>query len=145
MKLICLDIDGVLNTNESCAKGQQFDSLDLDCVARVSKICKLTGAKILITSTWRKYFTLEEMTSMLKAKGLTAEIVGITPVLDRRERGDEIKAWFKKAQEPIEAFVILDDDDDMGNLFPHLVRIEDGLLDKHVEEALRILNGPSNT
>ena len=145
MKLVCLDIDCVCNTAESRDTGENFNNLDPACVARVAKICELTGAKILITSSWRKYLTLEELTTRLRNKGLTAEIVGITPVLDRRERGDEIKAWFKKAQEPIEAFVILDDDDDMGNLFSHLVKTADSLLDEHVEEALRILNGPSNT
>lgn len=141
MKLVCLDIDGVCNTPESRDTGENFNNLDPACVARVAKICELTGAKILITSSWRKYLTIEELTTRLRNNGLTAEIVGITPVLDSRERGDEIKAWFKKAQEPIEAFVILDDDDDMGNLFSHLVKTDDSLLDEHVEEALRILNG----
>jgi hypothetical protein len=137
MKLVCLDIDGVCNTDES-RKGPLFNNLDPACVARVAKICELTGAKVLITSTWRKYLTIEEITDILINNGLTAEIVGITPVLDNRERGDEIKAWFK-GNGPIEAFVILDDDDDMGSLFSHLVKTEDGLLDNHVDEAVRIL------
>ena len=40
--------------------------------------------------------------------------------------------------------MILDDDDDMGSLFPYLVKTEGefGLLDKHVEVAVRILNAP---
>ena len=139
MKLVCLDIDGVCNTDASSAKGRPFNNLDPACVARVSKICELTGAKVLITSSWRKYLNIEEIADVLMKNGLTADIVGITPVMDRRERGDEIKAWFK-ANGPIEAFVILDDDDDMGNLFSHLVKTDDGFLDKHVDEALRILN-----
>ena len=157
MKLVCLDIDGVLNNDESTKTDSKtgssvglkpgFAALDPACIARVAKICELTGAKILITTSWRKYYTQDELVTIFKHHGLTAEVVGFTPVFRSRERGDEIKAWFKTHRlsggEAIKSFVILDDDDDMGSLFPYLVKTgEFGLLDQHVEVAVRILNAP---
>jgi hypothetical protein len=44
-------------------------------------------------------------------------------------------------QVPVDGFVILDDTDDMGNLFPHLVKVwhRDGLQKKDIDKALEVL------
>lgn len=60
MKVIFLDIDGVLNytkwyTNErnpGNLHGQEGD-LDPLCVDRIIRICEETGAKVVISSDWR--------------------------------------------------------------------------------------------
>ena len=48
MKVVFLDIDGVLNNDESKYLPARLDSA---CVSRVSRICELTDAKVVITST----------------------------------------------------------------------------------------------
>ena len=60
MKAIFLDIDGVLNytqwyvsdRNPGNLNGQEGD-IDPMCVERVLRICKETGAKVVISSDWR--------------------------------------------------------------------------------------------
>ena len=60
MKVIFLDIDGVLNytkwytdeRNPGNLHGQEGD-LDPLCVDRIIRICEETGAKVVISSDWR--------------------------------------------------------------------------------------------
>ena len=70
----------------------------------------------------------------------TERIIGCTPHVPERERGYEIKLWLK--QVPVDKFVILDDCDDVGNLFPFLVKTDTfiGLQQVHIDKALGILS-----
>lgn len=166
MKVIFLDIDGVLNNVRTANNPRDsfgVDRLDKDCIRRLNKITDTTGAVIVISSTWRKMylwsFTQGILFNKLREEGVTGAIIGITP--DDREcgyineeypdgsrgiRGYEIKHWLNKSRQDVEAFVILDDDSDMVDLFDHFVHIKDGwktgILDEHVEKAIEILNGP---
>lgn len=66
-------------------------------------------------------------------------VIGCTAFLDSGCRGDEIKLWLK--QVPVESFVILDDVDDMGNLYPHLVKTDHVMLmqEHDLKKAIAIL------
>jgi hypothetical protein len=77
-------------------------------------------------------------------------VVGKTPVLEDEIRGKEIKNFidvhFTNTSSPLESFVILDDDDDMGELMGQLVQCKDysGLSDDRREEAISLLNKGDN-
>jgi uncharacterized protein YqgQ len=146
--IIFLDFDGVLNSqrwmeaNRHLVKTVELwlcKNLDHAAVARVEKISKATGAKVVISSSWRRMFSLEQLQQILKDFGFTGEVIGITPKQDQ-ERGIEIQTWLNE-HGPIESFVILDDDSDMVHLMHKLVQttFEDGLQDEHVEKAIAIL------
>lgn len=124
LKVIFLDIDGVLNnqlmfeTREAIIK-TPGGNLSRTCVAAFNKLIADTGAKIVLSSTWRTDTDIEDY---LKEAGLEGEIIGKTPVL--RDcftlRGNEIHAWIVENKEYLGAeyydyhsFVILDDDSDM--------------------------------
>jgi hypothetical protein len=79
---------------------------------------------------------------------------GVTPghVLDRTgqtslgdRRGDEIREWLKACNDrgryEIESFIILDDETDMLEFLPRLVKtsMDGGLTDAHVDLALEML------
>lgn len=144
-KIIFLDIDGVVNTlqldTESFNNGMKpHDGFYYDlcgnesrrvsnrqAVMWLNKLCKDTGAKIVISSTWRmceKNVTTEEC---LRNTGLLPEIevIGKTPVISGCCRGDEISWWlgsnFGENMNNV-SFVILDDDTDMGDYMEHLVQ-----------------------
>lgn len=175
--LIFLDVDGVLNTlgwNKKAAKKYPdvaallanpllaFNS-DIDTwahmidpvrVARVQTIADQTGAGIVISSSWRERHELRDLREMFLNKGLTAEIVGATPLdayyhnapAGDSMRGMEIEQWLLRyiprnclAEQ---RFVILDDENDMGRLRSHLIQTswyKGGLMDKHVRKAVRVL------
>ncbi len=151
MKVLFLDFDGVLN-NKAFFEGfkgrfvPDEDMIDPQAVGLLQDIIDKTGAKIVISSSWRKGFDLEELQAMLKNKGLVrAEIIGKTPAkMSLYHRGGEIRMWLRDyvdKSDPIEGIVILDDDSDMESLMPWLVQTfwETGLLPEHVGEAERTI------
>lgn len=155
MKIIFLDIDGVLNSwryyKSIVASGRRItrahaDHFDPKAVKVLNEILEKSGAKIVVSSTWRlKYEDYEanplvriDMAKVLREQGVVGEVIGITPRLGLR--GTEIQAWLDE-NPGIESFVILDDDSDMGHLMPKLVltHIKDGLRRRHIEPILHVL------
>ena len=120
MKVIFLDIDGVLVTRNSI-KYQYLNFPDdtsirfsKNAVRNLNKLIHLTKAKIVISSTWRLFHSLEELQNIFKKQGIKGEIISITsidraPVEEDIPRGQKIADWL--AQHPeVEKYVIIDDD-----------------------------------
>jgi hypothetical protein len=149
MKVIFLDIDGVL-CNRACFKlPRRVHACDPDCshyqawpecVQLLNSIIAATGAKIVVSSTWR-LMGHAKIARILKDWGVVAEVCGITPRMNGlMNRGDEIGDWLSNRND-IESFVILDDDCDMGNLKDKLVwtHHDAGLTLPDAEKAIAIL------
>lgn len=145
-RIIFLDIDGVVNTRQigimpfpsACGKIRRKDGFfydlcnnkdgrvsNIQAVMWLNKLCKDTGAKIVISSTWRFHddedFTTEDC---LRNSGLLPEIeiIGKTPNAGTSIRGDDINNYLCTRCDPLNtSFVILDDDNDMGDLIDYLV------------------------
>lgn len=147
MKVVFLDIDGVLIHHKSIPIHTAHKA-DPDCVERLNQITDATGAKIVVSSTWRMF---DRIDAILKDWGVKAEVFGKTPNGYHKEeiialgvtRGKEINAWLRETEFDIEKFVILDDDNDMDPLLGSLVHtsMSTGLTDLHVELAIRKLGG----
>lgn len=115
MKVIFLDIDGVLNLNRT--ERDQYGRLFHDgFVGNLGTIIDRTGAKIVVSSTWR-FSGLGVMQEMWRDRKLPGDVVSITHDLwtgklnDGCTRGDEIEHWLNGND--VENYVILDDDSDM--------------------------------
>ena len=121
MKIIFLDIDGVLNVYYESR--DEFGCTFHKCfVDNLRYVIDQTGAKIVISSTW-KDSGLKIMQDMWIKRNLPGEIIDITPncvdivdygiceFYDLVERGHEIQKWIDDHN--IESYVILDDNDDM--------------------------------
>ena len=160
MKVIFLDIDGVLNVigQGHDEFGQIFHQHFMD---NLKRIVDETGAKIIMSSSWR-HAGLVKMQAMWEKRGLAGELIGVTPDLWRRvkdeeyherlQRGDEIQVILNLRPE-ITNYVILDDDQDMldsqlGNFVctsnninhPDCIDIGYGLTNECTNKAIRILN-----
>lgn len=152
MKVIFLDIDGVLNTGRyrkvqvkrgiSDYYNAQFN-FDPICMRNLKEIVDKTGAKIVLSSTWRinqedEYFN--EFKLNLKQYDLFDSFISITPVLNSI-RGDEIKEWLSNKNN-VDEFIILDDEDDMGDLINRLIKCDEfyGFNDEKKLEALKLFN-----
>lgn len=142
MRVIFLDIDGVVNTlmisrepignsRGQIKRGEFYFDLCSPSDGRVSntqavlwleKICRDNDCKIVLSSTWRHDYALA--VNALYNSGLSRDIkfIGKTPYLGT-ERGEEIAAFLRGHPE-ITSFVILDDDRDMGELINHLVQTD---------------------
>jgi hypothetical protein len=153
VRVLFLDFDGVL-LNRACwreplkVKGKAATP-NPELVARLAEIVRRTGARIVVSSTWRVGRTADELTDILHAAGLpgSERVLDVTPYgVDGRhvERGVEIRHWMAQ-RDDVESFVVLDDDDDRANITRFrwvLTKFETGLQDEHVELAVRALMHP---
>jgi len=146
MKIIFLDIDGVLNSRKSLANFKSLWQLSPDNISQLNKIIEATDAKIVISSSWRHCREISsELESYLNNDcGIKGEIIGRTPVIGfRRRRGCEIATWVEEWQgETIDSFVILDDGNDMEPFMDRLCQtsFEVGLTEKDADKATKMLN-----
>lgn len=159
MKIIFLDVDGVLNSEEylrnSSKRKKLYGEICDENLLSLKKLVELTNAKIVVSSTWRigcarsgreNFYgeqLFQELEKSLSNVGL--EILDITPVINKPgvKRGDEIRQWLQTTKYDIESFVILDDDTDMCEYTStNLVKTSNktGLTDNDVLTAEEILN-----
>lgn len=140
MIVIFLDIDGVVTSART-----GFFNMDIYTVNFLRWICKKTGAKIVISSTWR-YNHGKEFWTTIFGEHLHPDYK--TPDLCRKResgvwtnvtRGQEIQAWLDRGT-GAEKYLILDDDGDMlehqkksfiqtdsidGMLTEHIIKVRD--------------------
>lgn len=144
MKLIFLDIDGVMNHRNYMVRSrlhamQEFCPI---AVRNLREIIKRTNANIVISSTWRKF---KDIDHVMSCYDLHRYVVGKTPILEDEIRGNEIKLFMEQFIDRTgvkpDSFIILDDDDDMGTLTPRLIHCEgySGLTDELREKAIEML------
>lgn len=150
MKVVFLDFDGVLVVPRTRGQSGSRSVADPDCVAALNFVLSVTGARIVVSSSWRGAM-LSPMKEVLRGWGvLPKSVLGVTPRL--RElgkpsipRGREIQAWLDEraaARGDVEGFVILDDDSDMEHLLPRLVKTdyEQGLTIERANLAINLLS-----
>ncbi len=159
MKIVFLDIDGVLNNEDSDIIYLGGDSklhggfYAPELVDKFNLIVKETGAKIVLSSTWRLGLSLEDIEILLKEMGVQGEVIGKTNAFwgGHIFRGNEIYEWIYNNQDLIgeayndfKGYVILDDESDMlywqRNNFVQTHGLK-GLTDSNVMEAIAILKG----
>ena len=164
MKVIFLDIDGVLNTQDWHSRmtkdtprdefGWAFDPV---AVENLAHIVKETGASIVISSSW-KFLGLAKLREMWKIRNLPGIVLDITPNtisdelllnanLDEMKlgvcRGNEIKEWLSKHKGEVSNYVIIDDFDDLlPEQDDHVVLTDTliGITKFDAEKAIAILN-----
>jgi hypothetical protein len=156
MKIIFLDIDGVLVTWESLriwglsgpTKSRSGGMLDPKSVKVLNEIIEDTGANIVISSSWRIGRTLEALKSDLTEGGVNCStMIDFTPRRNDAKRGLEIQEWlnhysFINKTYP-EKIVILDDEISDMDPFKHRVvqsNMVTGLTKQHQVRVLEILN-----
>jgi len=138
MKVIFLDIDGVLNDAPTIM--EKDDDLPAEPhLSCLKQIVDATGAEIVLSSTWRLFpASRNDVRNKLKTVGL--QFVDRTKEL--RDRDTEIREWLDRHPE-VTNYVILDDEVEFSaELTAHQVitTFYEGLLEKHVPYAIEILN-----
>jgi len=120
MKVIFLDIDGVLVTRNSI-KYQHLNFPDeagimfgKKAVKNLNKLLKITKAKIVISSTWRLLHSLDDLRTIFEKQGVKGKIISTTSIErvtieEDIPRGKKIADWLDKHSD-IEQYVIIDDD-----------------------------------
>lgn len=167
MKIVFLDIDGVLNSKPffdrelpgGSGTGLQLGvdwSLRFDpkCVALLQRILDETGAVVVISSAWRndtnivivanerRTSTTEIIASFLHSRGAPqANVIGACP--SGFDRGPSILEW-RRLNGHEGMFVCLDDCLEMGPAEPFTVRTTpaEGLTEELAARAIIMLSSP---
>lgn len=144
MKVIFLDFDGVVNNWE------HFNEIDYNNVKFLLEIIKVTGAKVIATTSNKYSFqrnpdiNYRDTNYFRYVTGLMdigVEIFDVTPYVEGN-RELEICEYLK-IHPDIEQFLILDDDYIMDSLIEHQVFLDlyNGICAEHVKPSIDILNG----
>ena len=147
MKLLLLDIDGVLNTRLLRSRYGR-DYVCPSRTARVDEICQRTGAKIVLSTSWVRCDGVVKTTAFLRGAGLKADIVGaidynIETTDAEQDAGlsDRVKRILAYlVGKDVVSYVALDDLYLVGVPLVHTTDTM-GLLNEHVEKAVHLL-GP---
>lgn len=144
MKVLFLDIDGVVCLHKDKDWDNEEEIFDAACCRKLQEIVSATGCKLVLSSSWRLFpESIRSMFRQFKPFGITREnFLGRTPL--RGERGDEIMAYLKKRPQ-IETFVALDDERFYSRAFPQdrliLTKPESGITENAKNACIRKLNG----
>lgn len=166
MKVIFIDCDGVLNSTrffkspefaQSTKAGKLAygsSQLDPQALAQLDSIVAATGAKLVISSSWRHIWDWHEVAEMFVERGFknARNIIDATPTTPSDNRGEEISEWLALGREravvedvydPVTSWVIIDDVDEFDSeQHEHLVQTNPsvGLTSADVKKAIQILN-----
>ena len=149
--VIFLDFDGVLSTDDyldqlRAANSKTHDYFgrlfDPECISCLRRIIKSTGARIVITSSWRNYLSTFQFILMWHIRKLPGILAGVVPQ-GSAYRGNEIDEWLKQHTN-ISRYAILDDMDSRqfkSDQSSHLVTTNHfkGLQPEHLPQTLSIL------
>lgn len=162
MKIVFLDMDGVLNGSDLGIPNEREYNIGDDrwwammvnplLVSLLNKILEASNAKVVISSSWRYHANPEQMQRILNLKGFKGNVIGRTPLstelptgLRDGLRGTEIEFWLVKNKHlDIKSFVILDDmgPHRFGNMTSFLVQTNSytGIRVSDVNSAIDILH-----
>ncbi len=156
MKLIFLDVDGVLNYGGCKARsttgclGVEEEKLQL-----LKRIVDETGAEVVLTSTWKMSWSRQDRIEDIeyedgryleeKMRNFGIRLLDKTTDPSWEERGRGILNFIDQLCIPVETFIIIDDesfDFKSVGIYDKFVKTSfvDGLLPEHVERAVSILN-----
>ena len=121
MKVIFLDVDGVLNVMSDSYRTfmkPEGHHIEYHLVDRLNYIMAKTDAKIVISSSWKS--SMDDLEFQLKQEGFRYwdKVIGRTPFsgeMDTRGeqsgyRGLQIQYWLKHNAEKIKRYVVLEDE-----------------------------------
>ena len=115
MNIIFLDIDGVLRTYKSDLEWieklglpipeKQYRNFSTKSVSNINFIHSFIRCKIVITSNWKLYHTLDELKEIFKKQGIQPEVIDVTGI--STSRGEEISDWL--SVNDVDNWVVIDD------------------------------------
>lgn len=138
MKILFLDIDGVVNKQDNFnpAFTDSIYPIDSYCAFLVGRIQLQTGCEVVLSSSWRHH-----PEGVQNVSERVVRLLDKTPTSDKY-RGDEIQMWLDKHPE-VDKYAILDDDMDFyayqaPNYFK--TTFEEGLTDEISRSVIEHLN-----
>lgn len=153
MKVIFLDIDGVLVTHETVCQhvtfeGRRYNPFLPEAVANLNFILEQTGAEIVVSSSWRCDGQMwDDLLFYFSDQGINKRPIDRTPDLPvlskggefiHPNRGQEIKLYLD-SNAGVEGFVAIDDDSDMDPIRDNFVHVLGGMRNRGLQRSHAVL------
>ena len=158
MKIIFLDVDGVLNNTSTQETFEEYYFVEDEKVELLKQLVTRTNAKLVLSSTWREGWYARErienpsksfksairVFEALEKKLSEYDLEFLSYTEDFGSRGEEIDLWLKNWKgEQVENFIILDDmyPEDLKLYTERLVQTSEslGLTQEDIEKAINML------
>jgi HAD domain in Swiss Army Knife RNA repair proteins len=139
LKVIFLDIDGVLNCDKTPNPRKFPYIVDKKLLARLNKLLERTKAKVVLSSSWRC-----DPIGLLAAKHWRVPFIDACPDRPKSPRGKEMLQWL--ADHPtVTRFAIIDDEDDgLDDLPLFQPSAKTGITPEMAKAVERYLNGETD-
>lgn len=170
MKVIFLDIDGVLTTNEDYARAERVlpqpklikyskEEMQLEMqeivneklIGKLNEIVKATKAVVVIVSTWRKFVSYTKIEEFFKNKGFVGKVVGQVGTRFSADARESCTIFYLE-ENPLITHAVVIDDNSWERLvyspisFRGMQQVKTdgfiGLTDEDVAKAIEFLNTP---
>jgi len=147
--LILLDIDGVMVPANSWKRPEflndGFPAFSYRATQALQKIISETSADILLTTSHKSNYTIEEWESIFDKRGLKINKINrLTENTNHLSRKEEIMNWFNSNN--IHPEIIIIDDDKSLNVLPEFLKVRlvqtsasVGLTEELANDALKII------
>lgn len=160
IKVIFLDIDGVLNSREWFEKRyngnvkdihekeyrslfeRQADDIDPYALSLLKNFVDKNDIKVVLSSTWRFLYSISEVSELFNMIGWDMTFLDRTLEANSGHRGEEIKHWLDNTKYNVGKYVIIDDDGDMLDEQKEnfvQTKFEIGMTQEHIERMEVIL------
>ena len=145
IKIIFLDIDGVMNNSQTMLHNYrtwEFDQVPVECLKR---ILAATDAYIVISGALGRALHIDDMRAIFESHGIRGNrILGTTRNVG--DRGDDIDDWLAWCtyEDQIQSYILIDDagPPNIGRHHRRLVHTTSdvGLAPEDVDKAIALLN-----
>jgi hypothetical protein len=139
IKVIFLDIDGVLNCDRTPNPRNFPYVVDRRLLARLKKLLKRTRAKVVLSSSWRL-----DPVGLLAAKYWGVPFIETLPDLSKKTRRDEVLSWLAVHPKVTRYAIIDDEDDGLDDLPLFQPSSKTGITGEIVKGVDRYLSGASD-
>lgn len=146
--ILFLDVDGVLHSTSRTPATPLFD---VRCMTPLARLLQVTGAEIVLSSTWRvSPQAIAQVDEALQKYGV-GPIADCTPLRAKKTREGDIGAWLDSHEGEVARWVALDDIDITANSSPeaqrclgHFVQTKGtvGLTEADVEAVIDMFRNP---
>jgi hypothetical protein len=139
MRVIFLDIDGVLNCKRTPNPRKFPYIVDRVLLSRLLALCERADAQVVLSSTWR-----HDPIGLLAAKYFGIPFIDVIPDMQGEPRDKEILSWLAANPHVKRHLVIDDEDDELDNLPLFQPSAVTGLTEKIANGAADYLEGKTN-
>ena len=139
VKVIFLDIDGVLNSKKTPNPRELPYIVDRRLLRIFLRMVTRARAKVVLISDWR-----HDPAGLFSARYWGVRYVDIVPYLPKRSRGEQIFLWLRKHPN-VKRYVVIDDDDDqLDNLPLFQPSASEGISAKIANGVVKYLQGKTD-